>query len=202
LQIVAEAAGLSELGAFMRPVAPQPRALREFAALDVLLITAEALSFHELNQLLSQSEADASLGGRLAVLVLAEDGRLARELDRLPLQAWGILSLDTSVEELGAAVQALAQGLWVADPLLVRIGLPHLFSTQDGEEPPAEPLTERESQVLQLLARGLANKQIAVALGISEHTVKFHVSSIYARLGVSNRAEAVRRGIQQGWVVL
>jgi len=55
---------------------------------------------------------------------------------------------------------------------------------------------------LQLLARGLSNKQIALQLGISEHTVKFHVSSIYTRLGVSSRTEAVRLGVQQGLVVL
>jgi DNA-binding NarL/FixJ family response regulator len=70
------------------------------------------------------------------------------------------------------------------------------------DDPEVEPLTEREIQVLQLLARGLANKQIAVSLEISEHTVKFHVSSIYAKLGVTNRTEAVRSGIQHGLIVL
>ena len=58
------------------------------------------------------------------------------------------------------------------------------------------------NQVLELLARGLANKQIAVSLGISEHTAKFHVSSIYSKLGATNRAEAVRTGIQKGLVSL
>ncbi len=56
--------------------------------------------------------------------------------------------------------------------------------------------------MLQLLAHGLANKQIALALGISEHTVKFHISSIYTKLGASNRTEAVRLGMQRGLVVL
>jgi DNA-binding NarL/FixJ family response regulator len=56
--------------------------------------------------------------------------------------------------------------------------------------------------VLQLLAHGLANKQIALALNISEHTVKFHVSSIYNKLGATNRTEAVRAGVQRGLVVL
>jgi len=55
---------------------------------------------------------------------------------------------------------------------------------------------------LQLLAHGLANKQIAIRLGISEHTVKFHISSIYAKLGVTNRTEAVRVGVQRGLVFL
>ena len=65
-----------------------------------------------------------------------------------------------------------------------------------------EPLPERESEVLQLLAQGLSNKQIAVRLYISEHTVKFHVSSVYGKLGATNRAEAVRLGVQRGLVVL
>jgi DNA-binding NarL/FixJ family response regulator len=70
------------------------------------------------------------------------------------------------------------------------------------EEPLHEPLTARETEVLQLLAQGLANKQIAVALGISEHTVKFHISSIYGKLEVTNRTEAVRAGARRGLVLL
>ena len=65
-----------------------------------------------------------------------------------------------------------------------------------------EPLTERETDVLRLAAQGLTNKQIALALAISEHTVKFHISAIYAKLRVSNRAEAVRKGARWGWVPL
>jgi DNA-binding NarL/FixJ family response regulator len=72
----------------------------------------------------------------------------------------------------------------------------------DEDEEEAEELTEREGEVLQLLAQGLANKQIALSLEISEHTVKFHVSSIYAKLGVTNRTEAVRRGARLGLIVL
>ena len=56
--------------------------------------------------------------------------------------------------------------------------------------------------MLQHLAQGLANKQIGLALGISEHTVKFHVASIYGKLGAANRAEAVRLGVQNGLVAL
>ncbi len=62
--------------------------------------------------------------------------------------------------------------------------------------------TERELQVLELLAQGLANKQIALALGISEHTVKFHLSGIYTKLGASSRTEAVRLGVRQGLILL
>ena len=65
-----------------------------------------------------------------------------------------------------------------------------------------EPLTPREIEVLRLLSLGLANKEIAARLGISEHTVKFHLSAIYSKLGAANRAEAVRRGLQRGLIPL
>jgi DNA-binding NarL/FixJ family response regulator len=64
------------------------------------------------------------------------------------------------------------------------------------------PLTARETDVISLLADGLANKQIAAALGISPHTVKFHVESIMRRLSAANRAEAVCEGIRRGLIVL
>jgi DNA-binding NarL/FixJ family response regulator len=66
----------------------------------------------------------------------------------------------------------------------------------------SEPLTARESEVLGLLGRGLSNKMIARELHISEHTVKFHISSIYSKLGVSNRAEAVSQGARHGLISL
>ncbi|NOH04802.1 MAG: response regulator transcription factor [Chloroflexi bacterium] len=71
-----------------------------------------------------------------------------------------------------------------------------------GEESLAEPLTSREKEVLQHMAEGLANKQIALLLGISEHTVKFHLSSLYAKLGAASRTEAVKRGIELGLISL
>jgi len=109
--------------------------------------------------------------------------------------AWGVLPLEASREELVAAVHALAEGLVVGTPRFFRSRPP----LPDGESP---PLSERELEVLDLLARGLANKQIAAALGITEHTVKFHVSSIYTKLNVNNRAEAVSRGVRQGLIAL
>jgi DNA-binding NarL/FixJ family response regulator len=66
----------------------------------------------------------------------------------------------------------------------------------------SEPLSAREREVLALLGRGLSNKLIARELHISEHTVKFHVSSLYAKLRVSNRAEAVSQGARRGLISL
>jgi NarL family two-component system response regulator YdfI len=62
--------------------------------------------------------------------------------------------------------------------------------------------TAREVEVLQLVAQGLANKHVALALIISEHTVKFHLSSLYAKLGVTSRTEAIHEGMQYGLIVI
>ncbi len=110
-------------------------------------------------------------------------------------RVWGILPLESSGDELCAAIHALSQGLIVGPHQL-------LFSSSEDEPFARGPLTDREAEVLALLAKGLANKQIAVGLGISEHTVKFHVSSIYTKLNATNRTQAVREGLRNGWIAL
>ena len=69
---------------------------------------------------------------------------------------------------------------------------------QQDEDPPIEALTAREHDVLALLAGGLSNREIATELSISEHTVKFHLASIFGKLGASTRTEAVQRGLRLG----
>lgn len=128
-----------------------------------------------------------------ATLFLSDDKINVRTMTR-SLRVWGIVPTDASAEELTAAVHALSQGLIV--------GTSTLLFESESEPLSHGPLTDRESEVLGLLAKGLANKQIAVALGISEHTVKFHVSSIYSKLNVTNRTEAVREGLRGGWIAL
>jgi DNA-binding NarL/FixJ family response regulator len=76
------------------------------------------------------------------------------------------------------------------------------FDALDDELAQAEPLTPREVQVLELLAEGLPNKAIAARLGISDQTVKFHVSSISGKLGALNRTDAVRRAARRGLITL
>ena len=116
---------------------------------------------------------------------------------------WGILPLDASAEEFSAVLHALAEGLWAGSPALVQALLERQrLPMPEQAEQVVDPLTGRERQVLQLTAQGLANKQIAVSLEISENTVKFHLSSLYAKLGVTSRTEAVRAGARRGWVVL
>jgi DNA-binding CsgD family transcriptional regulator len=127
------------------------------------------------------------------VLVLGAEGLDLQRMWRMSTP-WGVLPIDVTSEELCAAVRAVAAGLVV--------GPPRLLMNYGETEEERGPLTEREVQILGLLSTGLANKQVAVELGISEHTVKFHVSSIYTKLNVSNRAEAVREGLRHGWIAL
>jgi len=177
-------AGLRALLSSDRTIKIINDSLDEELAADVVITSAAHVSFasHDLDSVSSA-----------AILYLSEDPLNVRELNR-SARAWGILPPESSAEELSAAVHALSQGLIVGTAAL-------LF---ESESEPLEdgPLTERETEVLGLLSKGLANKQIAMELGISEHTVKFHVSSIYQKLGVSSRTEAVRAGLRGGWVTL
>ena len=138
-----------------------------------------------------------------ALLFLTDDLESVRVMLNSNLRAWGVLPADVGEDELHAAVLAVAEGLWVGAPGLVE-GLMRLPRGGEalGEESLSEPLTSREKEVLQHMAEGLANKQIALLLSISEHTVKFHLSSLYVKLGVSSRTEAVRRGIELGLISL
>jgi DNA-binding CsgD family transcriptional regulator len=163
-------------------VLASPDSLDDNSTADVTITSAVRAS-------LSRLEADPISAGTLFL----SDGPLNFQEMRRSSRAWGILPMDASAEELTAAIHALSQGLVVGEPAL-------LFEVDEPAE--SGPLTERENEVLGLLARGMSNKQIAAMLGISEHTVKFHVSSIYTKLNVTNRAEAVREGLRGGWIAL
>jgi DNA-binding NarL/FixJ family response regulator len=137
------------------------------------------------------------------LLMLTDNPEDAHGLFDSNARAWGVISASAAGEELAAAIHAVGEGLWVGAPGLVR-GLMRSVGRGDssGEESLLEPLTAREKEVLQWIAEGLANKQIAMKLGISEHTVKFHLSSLYAKLNVASRTEAVKRGLGLGLISL
>jgi DNA-binding NarL/FixJ family response regulator len=159
---------------------------------DVLVIA----SAGELSALIESAEAPPP------ILLLVDNPSEAQSLLRMNLPAWGILPLNASEEELEAALRALDEGLWVGSPSLLRDLLRPAALEVADTSPLPDPLTGREIEVLQMMAQGLANKQIALVLGLSEHTVKFHLSSLYAKLGVTSRTEAVRAGARRGLVVL
>ena len=111
---------------------------------------------------------------------------------RLRLLADGALSI---VGEAADVPQARAAG-GEADAFLVAA------TAEAADHPPAEALTPREIDVLELLAEGLSNKGIARRLGISDQTVKFHVASITGKLGAQSRTAAVRLAVRRGLITL
>lgn len=135
---------------------------------------------------------------------------LARE-SREYAGAHAILARDASPEEIVGALLAVASGLVAVQPaVLARAEVARGDNpAPGGDEVRPEPiattgerLTAREIDVLGELARGVPNKIIATRLKISEHTVKFHVASIFAKLSVASRTEAVTRGVRLGLIML
>lgn len=112
-----------------------------------------------------------------------------------------VLPRDATAAEIVAAVQAAAAGLIALPAGTLDAWLPASALRSSSREPQS-PLTPREVDVLRMLADGAANKEIAFRLGISDHTVKFHIASIFNKLDVSTRTEAVTAGIRQGLILL
>jgi DNA-binding NarL/FixJ family response regulator len=119
------------------------------------------------------------------VVVLTSFSDQARVADALTAGAVGYLLKDTEPRDLMAAIRAAAQGHAPLDPRVARTLLPGV-----NRASPADQLSDREQQVLRLVTKGLANKQIARYLGISESTVKAHISSVFRRIGVADRTSA------------
>ncbi len=130
-------------------------------------------------------------------VVLLSDGPADEGLFGRQVRAW--LPLEAPAAEVAAAIAAAASDLWTLTRDQARQWL-RSAASQNDQEVYVEPLTPRELQVLRMLADGLGNKEIGGQLGISEHTAKFHVAQILAKLGAGSRTEAVRIGIRRGLV--
>jgi two-component system nitrate/nitrite response regulator NarL len=131
-----------------------------------------------------------------AAVVLLDDASFAGET--LAAGARGILMRDASPQRIRAGLIAASEGIIVIDDGLARAVLQQSRPMHDL----VEPLTARELEVMQLLASGQTNKEIANRLGVTEHTVKFHVNSILGKLGVATRTEAVVHAARLGIVML
>jgi DNA-binding NarL/FixJ family response regulator len=176
---------------------PPPEDLRET---DVIIVGAVDADMETVVESLPNQDQPP------AILLLSDDPVFAGGWTGLPIRALGVLPTAVDEDELAAAIAALERGLsvWHQDllplpetrPVGGRAGAPAALPDE------IEPLTDRELEVLQLLAFGFANKRIALQLSISEHTVKFHISSIYGKMGAGNRTEAVRIGLQTGLISL
>jgi len=135
-----------------------------------------------------------------ALVVLTSESQPSWTQEALRFGVRAVLPRDASPAGILAAVEAAASGLAVLDPRV----LDQLLSSTAPAHASAEvsTLSAREMEVLRMMAEGAANKIIAWKLNISEHTAKFHVASIMAKLGASSRTEAVSIGIRKGLVLL
>jgi DNA-binding NarL/FixJ family response regulator len=144
----------------------------------------------------------SGLAADISVVLIGDGMTGAASADALRAGIRAALPGDISPDQLVAALQAAASGLLVLHPSHANEALPAGSASTRALDELAESLTRRELEVLQMLAAGLSNKEIAAKLNISEHTVKFHVASILGKLGATSRTEAVSLGIRRGLVLL
>ena len=183
--------------------------LRQDTALHVAGV---ASTFPFLRSVLGETVADAvvidltsippdmTLAWLIELLDLAPLIVLGGDVDRsiynaiLHAESGALLRPEASPEQIVRAIHAVSAGLLVIDAAVV--------PDSEAEGDLYEDLTPREIDVLRLLAEGLANRDIANRLGISEHTIKFHIRSVMAKLGAATRTEAVTRGFRTGLIEL
>lgn len=153
----------------------------------------------DLGHVVASTDEDAEIILADAGVVIAEDGE-----DEIPVVTLGgsvahqagALMENAAPAQIDAALRAAAAGLTVRDPALAFTGFARL------DDPEAPLLTRRELDVLGALGDGLSNKAVARQLGISQHTVKFHLESLFRKLGVASRTEAVRKGLRRRLIEL
>lgn len=168
------------------------------AAPDVVLIDSSGEPF----ETTMGSVFASGLAADISVVILGDGMTPVASADALRAGIRAALPGDISPDQLVATLQAAASGLFVLHPSHASEVLPAGPVPARATDELAESLTRRELEVLQMLAAGLSNKEIAARLNISEHTVKFHVASILGKLGASSRTEAVSQGIRRGLVLL
>jgi DNA-binding NarL/FixJ family response regulator len=176
---------------------------------DVLLVNVEQPSrLVALTEFLSGDGEDTSSPSVVALLS-NEFQNPEQAIELLQNGVRGILLAEATAGEIIAAIGAAANNLIVASPEILETlvssitsedYLPNVKKGLSGEA--VEDLTPREREVLEFLVEGESNKVIAYRLRISEHTVKFHVASIFSKLGVNTRTEAVTQALRRGLILL
>ena len=146
------------------------------------------------------SNGDWEWEGDGALVLVLEEPKPLQYAGAIRDGARAVLSLDVTPEELRAAVHAAAAGL-VTVPAAQAMALVGA-AVETPRQGLAETLTPRETEILRLLATGIANKEIAARLAISEHTVKAHIASVLGKLHAGSRTEAVSIGLRQGLILL
>ena len=158
--------------------------------LDVIVIDSDSIP-----NLLHEPMSDAAI----VLLTAVSDARSISRLLRNRVRA--ILSRESEPDDVISAIYAAHDGLVILSaPAAESLAAVYDDRPLEVETGSSEEITSRETEVLRMLAEGLVNKDIATRLGISEHTVKFHISSILDKLGASTRTEAVALGIRRGLI--
>ena len=178
-----------ETAALPREVADVVEAIQA----DVVLLALEAGDPLPLPLVLAPDAA-----ARAPAVVLLGDEAEGWAARALRAGARGALPRTATADQIAAAVSAAAAGLVVTTGTAAA----RVLRPAGPGDPVALPLTPREIEVLGMLTEGIGNKAIAARLGISEHTVKTHVGAVFAKLGVSNRAEAVAAAVRRGILLL
>ena len=160
------------------------------AELDVIVIDSDSIP-----DLSHEAISDAVI----VLLTAVSDARSISRLLRNRTRA--ILSRESDPDDVISAIYAAQDGLvLLSAPAAESLAAVYDDRALEVETGLSEEMTSRETEVLRMLAEGLVNKDIATRLGISEHTVKFHISSILDKLGASTRTEAVALGIRRGLI--
>ena len=130
----------------------------------------------------------------MPTVLLAEEPAATLVRSAARMHIYTVLPIEVTPHQLAAAIAATVAGFAVT--------LPRAPSPRVDAAPETEHLTAREVEILRLMARGHRNKQVATQLNISEHTVKFHISSVMAKLGARTRTEAVTIGVTRGLIAI
>jgi DNA-binding NarL/FixJ family response regulator len=188
-------------------VATTPRALANDRALlaadpEVALVTDAGdadVTLLDLTEAVAD-ELPAGAGDLGRTLLLLADAGQDRLRNAARARGASVVTDDVSRTQLLLALRAVASGLRVQMPRPVSRGSESRSRT--GTAIPTDDLTPREREILRLLAEGLANREIAALLGLSDHTVKFHLRAVFTKLGAHSRTEAVRVAVRRGLLML
>jgi two-component system, NarL family, response regulator YdfI len=164
-------------------VAPEELFKRKINA-DIVLLSANKLTFTQLE----------ALAKRFLVVCCVEHATRSAVFSMLRAGIAGVIPLELGSHEFNSALQAVHNGLQVVHKSFTEENKPSAID--------AEHLTDREQEILGLMAEGLANKEISIRMAISENTVKFHISSVLGKLSASSRTEAVSIGIRRGLLAI
>ena len=160
-----------------------------------VVITQIDVNLNKARDVLSKVRS-ASPDSRIVVLTMLDNLHYLKALSKFTIDAY--IHKSSSSEELIATIGTLSRD---PDGKNVVVSMPRSLLERLGEEP-AGALSERETEIVVLAARGLSNHQIATELDLSEATVKRHLANVYQKIGVQSRSEAVRTALMEQWIGL